>query len=717
MFPWLWLILINSLLFALTSVAITIHIEKTIGPTKVQPVVQPIDQNTDENKTNENKTDENKINDENKTDIPSSVSTNCSTAIKAGAYGRVLLHTDFSILSFPASTSPTNIFPKNIFFQRAPKIILGETYRTKQYKTEMIKFLAENNANNKMWTEVIVPSVAAFSVVLNGYAKNDTIYEIINTANSSQTDPTKGRSDIERLFRIAIYYVGKQYKLKHKIYPINVNDDVEKSIEAIQQTSVSIQNLDAETTNAITIPAGLYYQPENNVGYILYENGLSKAAGIYHFCNLIDALFLLFLAKGSSKLIQSWIEPMYKRLKNAVVLNYVQLRGGGRGILSDTYRSDIIKTLMYISIINPRMNIGIEYFRQLRIMPTEQIVHPYEVTIRQLNPTETPLKNNDEVVCNYINSPKIRFDLVNSASEGFSIVRYYTSVFEVACDLKYLSLPSQATNDSALTVNEMTTGTTLQTTSSDDEVHDPNSSFLLGYVNFGCDFTPLFREYNDEKIPDTIALPGWVFYDQTSQGPNTCVMVPLQEQEDTVFFSQMVSEDIRINGTMRLKAGRYMVRIYNIKPIKYHLFSWVSRSPIIYTATDYNIFMTDFIDRFYIVFKTILKPDIQMIHLAKTQCYYFGVRLTLGPALTTVSIRRHTTQKMKDPPVSFNATTADFQNANPYVATVKLPSGKSMIIDESTTTDTVRTPKTAIVNNKTYTFTDKQLQRYILVDP
>lgn len=712
MFPWLWLILINSLLFALASVAITIHIEKTIGPTKVQPVVQP-NQNTYENKTD----DENNADDENKTDIPNSVSTNCTPAIKSGVYGKVLLYTDFSIFTFPSSTNPTNILPKNIFFQYVPKIILGETYRTRQYKTEMIKFLAENNVNNKMWTEVIVPSVAAFSIILNGYAKNDTIYEIMNIANNSQPDPTRGRSDIEKLFRIAMYYIGKQYKLKHKIYPNDVKDDVETSIETIEQTPVSIQNLNAETTNAITIPAGLYYEPKNTVGYILHENGLSKAAGIYHFCNLIDALFLLFLAKGTSKLIQSWIEPMYKRLKNAVVVNYVQLRGGGRKILSDTYRSDIVKTLMYISLINPRMNISTEYFRQLRIMPTEQIVHPYEVTIRQLSPANTSLKNNEEVVCNYINSPKIRFDLVNSASEGFSIVRYYTSVFEVACDLKYLSLPSQSTNDSALTVNEMPTGATLQTTSSDDEVHDPNSSFLLGYVNFGCDFTPLFREYNDEKIPDTIALPGWVFYDQTSQGPNTCVMVPLQEQEDTVFFSQMVSEDIRINGTMRLKAGRCMVKIFNIKPIKYQLFSWISRSPIIYTVNDNHIFMTDFIDRFYIVFKTILKPDIQMVHLMKTQYYYFGVRLTLGPALTTVSIRRHTTQKMRDPPLSFNAPTADFQNANPYVSTVKLPSGKSMIIDESTTTDSVRTPKTAVINNKTYTFTDKQLQRYILVDP
>ncbi|ATY70185.1 hypothetical protein [Tomelloso virus] len=415
--------------------------------------------------------------------------------------------------------------------------------------------LSDMSNLSKNWedNELESPQFLAYILSLSNFARNDSVeqsfagyiewYPNPFVRHNENTAIDIAWSELYRkLSYFVIYYAFlAKYKLSTELY---YDSAVELKVNNYLKADIvydALPKLTASLTDGYFVDEAF---EENGL-----RSNINVPYGIADLSTMAVALFYLMQYKPNKKL-KALAGNMFNRLAIAFFGEYTQLRGGGKYITSMRYKADWLLALSYLNQIDKKLSIGNEFIRQ----------------VGTLNPTT---KNRLAGLPKYSLTAAKSLNKFQycSLSEGFVLLRNGSNILELASGADFYSITGDTANNSDLLAN--------------------NSTFTKGYLNYGCDYTSLFVNYN--SAPSTAFKLSGQAYNTDPVFPESVTAVPI-DSEKTLFYTSHSYPGASIEGYYDSVAGIHTYTVNNsLSNTYYYPFTWVSESPISYQFSTNSI--------------------------------------------------------------------------------------------------------------------------------
>lgn len=415
----------------------------------------------------------------------------------------------------------------------------------------IVSRLATYETTNWWHGEIGSPKLIAYALSETGLARNENLEKIFSTIISKYSDPfhrhaTGAVETWTNLYhKVSYHYIYYKYVDKYNLSKtLTYNDEMKNKIYKFLNEPVGYSKLPLNSTK---MTDGYYVDEIYGENGLLYHGKIPYGNG--YLTALVEPVYYIIKNDPTNKHLLNLLQNIYKRIHISMFDDFVQIRGGGRGISRLIFKSNWLNAIGCINEVSPNLSIGNEFYKQINLTPK---VYRNNLT------SFSKYKISDN------SSQKFTY---HSLSEGFSLVRNGRNSLEIA---------------SGSSLYNMETGTVH-----DDLVYNVNCT--KGYINYGCDYTTMFRNYN--KADDSsFYLVGQGFNGSDFIYPISAVIAPI-DSEESLFFTCHSYDKSRIVGYYDSITGIHSYTIVNNlnNVTTYCPFLWVSRGSItVQKLTDYS---------------------------------------------------------------------------------------------------------------------------------
>lgn len=579
--------------------------------------------------------------------------------------------------------------------------LIEEANVTKQYNVRTLQFLVQQYSQDDRSTSVSIPSIIAYIMVTLDLKRNEIVEKLFVDIVSKLSDPLKTSDYLDRHKQICYRVILQNYQKFNNLSLYQESSAVQSYINDTFGNAFKFADISNDLATA-KLPDNLYRN--KNSGEIGAVKN-SKASGIDYIISLVEPLYYVGMSDKlveiePRKLLLSLFNFAYVRLRFTIRYNYVQIRGASNQVLSVNYKYYLLSALTKLYLYNP-----IRY-----TMTTDQFDMVYSSNLY-------PIYNS--ILCDYVKPSQVmtKIDnadnrfldmLITSRSEGFTFFSYHWFIFEQCFDTSYVDL---------------------------SDILNGNYPFLSSYMNYGCDFTQMFKMINLNDSYSNYYLPGQMLdANKSRRAPNAGSMVQLEQY--LYYQSTYITSTLRVNGIVDGKTKTHRSYIRSAEECTYCLFAWYSVDYIPVVKHDEQYFLFDRNVRISLrctktdgTEQSIERP---MVLTQSTGFHYsFFVKVPKDVDLIlTVSLYRDSNGE-----TDFQASqSANLKRINDYeissldsrvtvspdkykdkITMVKHKSTNNLYIIDDNTLLTTDSPVTATMNNVQYTFTNKSMSRFVVI--
>lgn len=552
--------------------------------------------------------------------------------------------------------------------------------------------LKRDTENDAYLKNQFLPQTMAYALALTNLERNEEIEKNLATHLTEHPDPEEKSSrafenvdSLSTLYaRISIHMIWYKYSEKHKLQESLVYDKTtrDKLIAHLETVAWVTKPVSAASGDS-KIAAGHYHDSATlESGYV---DGVGLAHGGYYIYNLVQAIYFINSLYNYAKL-KTAAHIIFERISMNYRDEFVNLAGTQLCSIRLDLRPTWLKSLAYIyAMLGKNFHIGQEYFKQLSRLPTQAHIHSF--------PYNYP---SDEIV---MGTAKV----LRSVSEGFFQLDFGPNHFQLVAN---------------------TTLNNYQTTPTYDDEIKSNLPKLRGYLNYGSDYSLVFKNYNASDNNALILAGQYTTAasepdaERVLTVPSVGALVPLNN--DIYYVCHYDNPDaVQAHGFLDIKKGIHEYTVIAKVAVSYCAFSLTSRY---YVSTskinDYTWCVFDFDTVYTIQTDTTLALTLENIILTNDGSYV-KIMLDLGENVTAkiVVSRSPDTLKIDNvPEATFGLPSGITLDTNSEANANRLSSfvysGKTYVISSIVVNNNAM-PTNVVNNGVHYPFKNISFGRYI----
>lgn len=600
-----------------------------------------------------------------------------------------------SYIGFPYPANITlNINNKLLFNLSITNWLVEEANVTKRYNTRALQYLIQQFSTDAQVMSVQIPKIIAYLMVVLGLKRDETVEKLLIDIVKKLGDPLKTSNYYDRLVQICYRVILQNYQTFNKLSLYEEQPAVKQYIEDTLDTAFQYSPFPLDPTVG-KLPDNFYRNKKSGEIGTVFE---SKANGIRRTVSLVEPLFYVGMSDKlvnikSRKMIKTFFNFAYHRLRFTSRYNFVQTRGADESVLSPNYRSYLLSVLSKLYLHNPLLYTPTtDQFDALQREKTFQIWKDSLCSVGSTNKILSKI--------NYVDSEFLGM-LVTSRSEGFTFFSYEWFVFEQCFATSYINFDSNF------------------------------KSNITSYINYGCDFSPLLRRIYKFDSYDQYYLPGQMLDEnKTRQVPNAGSMVQLDKY--LYYQSTYVTPTLRVNGVVDGKTKTHRAYIRSTAACTYYLFGWYSTDYIPIVKHEEQYFLFDRNVRISLRCanaKGANPPDVQLKSVGFYNSFFVNVPKDADYTVT-VSLYRNeigetnfaaseaaNVERINDyeiGPLDSSITITPDKYKDKITVVKHKSTGTSYVIDDNTLLNT-DSPATASRNNAQYAFSNMSMSRFAVV--
>lgn len=596
-----------------------------------------------------------------------------------------------SLVGFPYPKNFTGQLLDRNLLNIAKNYLVAQAMRTQDYNVEALRFVVAQSSGDSYSESILAPAIIGYCMVATGLKRNTDVERFLVDFVKKYKDPFVSTDQVELFTKLSYHVIFEGYQKKNDLALYKPDDAIAQRINDTLNVRVKSQSF--PSTN---LSNGFFHNKTNGeIGYV-YDQ---RANGLGYMLRLIEPLTYVSRVDAivknltNRRLVSRSLKFAYDRLYFTVRENYVQTLGGREWEPTYANRDNLLRALTLLFLSHPfRFSLNSDQWTVLgktSISPTLDSTHFCGV-----------VKSTEKLVDSIQRTDKQLSSVrVASRSEGFALLAHDWFTFEQSWLSPYLKYDRVKFN---------------------------------GYLNYGIDYSELFRSSEEFQIP------GYVSIKQNSFPPNRGSLVKLDE--DLHYQSTYGFNDVYVNGIVDGRTKTHRVYVTSNDALTYCLFGWIYEAscPILRSGEQLYLFYR----RTRITLKcssdddsTSYKINYKTLVLYSGRTYvYFTVdvpALTLMKATITFSIGdvdddydpkqlEATNAKRIDDYAITNRLISDVsitpdKNKNQITMVKRVSTGSWYVVDENTML-TDDNPKLATnAKNEQFPFSDQSMGRVAVV--
>lgn len=442
------------------------------------------------------------------------------------------------------------------------KLFLKDVENTKTINLQWLKnMIMKSKGQTRIVDQIVIPKTIAYALAITNYKRNEDVEKLMSETFKNNDDPFKQgtSSDPEEFIaykysKMSYHLIWYKYLEKNSLLKnetLHQNATMRQTIDTFLADQIKYTPSPTYTTGDDLISDGLYYdRVKMELGFVDTKN--MRQGGLLILLWLEAIYYILTVKKYTT--LHTLSRILFERIKSNAIGEFKRLVGTQRRGASPNYLADWLKVVAMCHSIDSSLNLGSEYYKQLSRLSPSRKIHNF--------PTNLPRTVSNE--------PLI---VLRSNSESFYFIHNKNFTFE------------QAFNNAKLK---------NATATLPHDIADSVIDLTNGYMNYGCDFGPVFVDSSAELLK-SLYLPGQYSIDTTKKVPSVAGAL-IKVTESLYYVCHENSVDMVSHGFIDMNLG---IHQYSVKPKKelttYCAFAWRS---------DYMIAVSKIKDNSYVVYDT-----------------------------------------------------------------------------------------------------------------